>query len=1215
MLQVHSTNHLDLNGYHTTKGLDNHPLMPEIIDHQSSRNALPSTPASSSSSCNTLISPYHQPKDKDLMHHPLGITADHTLSPDSHLNDATATLRTVTNDTPDKICHHDSRSLAVPQDAGLAPDYDPLSVPHPGNSNNTDGLLQGSSHDHNSLINDPARSTPKAKSFSQIVRKQEATIEDNIDSGQTSSQAQERTAVPSFDPLLQPINSDQRPRHISTKHSPMALPPSSTSFSSYTTIPNQGSVEYLSNMGPLEIDRGADGVVLGQDPLMHSTTINNVRKTSVSDPLSDPLLRDPSTSTLVSDLSMLSSYSITGTLIGQEQDNSKHYNAQESSWSGDHPLLADFTAEPESMDDINDQYLGFSSSHPEDHPSMPRHKGHTLSLDTTQEKSSLQDGEISFLSSEANSRRRRNGPKGIEGRSWTSHTNKEKDQTENSGSEANGRRVIIHQVTMTDTLAGIALNYGIQVSILKKSNKLWTNDSIHTRKYLYIPFEECSVAHQPGVVVDETSQSIMIPQRIQPSHERTGSSYPGTPLHEAQAPSFTAAPFNDHGSGSSTQLNQTSQTQSNISNLAGSTLDYDISTPPISAIAAGMLPSFSGLSRSIPNSSISPRLGTWNEPKSTMAPPIASSTMTATVPKASNGLQARSLSPRRNTVALSSHASTSRELDTTLLSEDLPNTVVVPSAMTHESLAARFKEMELVSSEQQQRKMLTSEQELRTNPIHHRHKTTDLRQYAHLQQHQQKQYQHHSDSGRNSATSSTTGSRRTSIDLSTNEDSLSNIGGLLSRRGSSFAQNEGSPGSLGDNPVIKEESEDGEGNDQQPKDEKFIQFGYQRHIYETDEIRPRESGYGLRSSERQESDPDWIQRRQEVVTVPAGLLSFFPSSEHSKKLETPESISKLQDRMNSYHSGSLSSSSTGSGSFRAISKDRQNELANRSKGRAALRNDTFQPPTSTVSSSSSMSTATVNEGAGTSTATQTKRQSATIRVHHQPYSSRSWSLMGETLVDDLLGAVRSKIQIARRMYDFTTFRFSNFGENGNGYNKDNNDPPDLLRRANSRSIRARNQRNKENRNSGPAIELDQADTGAAIPGSMTTSVIKTTIVRRASTGVVNSLDTSEDHSSPRIRRKTSASGGSNSSHGRGASSGSNTSAGGGGNGGSTRKRSLRSSNPINHPALVALVNEMDKDKKDKERGMQGKKTTTASEAGENDVSRPSPIVDILSTSS
>ncbi|KAF9090042.1 hypothetical protein BGX23_006284 [Mortierella sp. AD031] len=1049
--------------------------------------------------------------------------------------------------------------------------------------------------------------------ISQTSRRQETELTSAIESSQ-SPQPSERAVALSLDSLLQPIIPDRRRQDSSSKRSPTAPP---SSFSSGRMAVKQSPLEHLSDMGPLETERGVDsGVVLNQD----HPAVYNVRRISTTDSVSDPFLRDPLTSTLVSGLSSFSSNSTATTLTGQGRADTDHGTGG-FSWSGDHPLLFDYTAEPESMDDTSYHTQGSSSSHPHDHSASSRHKGHTMSLSTTQETTPLQDPEFSFFASGSNARRRRIGPKGAEDRSWTSHT--DKNQKQSNVPEGGGKRVIIHQVVITDTLAGIALNYGIQVSILKKSNKLWTNDSIHTRKYLYIPFEECSVIHQPGVVVDEADQSVMLPRRIQPSHERTGSSLPGAPFHGAQTSLFTTSPLSEHGSRLGEQSSHTGPTHlsSNSSALSGSMPDYGMSPPPISAIAAGMLPTSSGLFRSIPGSSASPRLGTWNEPKSMVAPPIASPTMTTTAPKSNNSLQASSLSPRRSTIASSSLTGASRACsEAVVFSEDLPNTVVVSPSMTHEALAARFKEMEFVSSEQQQRKSLAPEQELRTNPIHHRHRTTDLRQYAHLQQHQQKQQQQ-LDSGRNSIASSAAGSRRTSVDLDASEDGLSSAGGLLSRRGASFGQQEGSPGSLGDNPAIEEETEDVEveGGHQPSNDEEFVAFGHQQHIYESDDVRPGgQGGHGSQPSERYEAgDPDWVQRRQEVVTVPAGMLSFFPSPEHSKKLETPQSISKLQSRIGSYPSGTLSSSSTGSGSPRGTFQERRGE-STRSKGRTALSGDTFQAPTSaTISSASPSSSAAATTTAPAPTAggttastknpTAKSTYSSTVRVHHQQYSPQNWSRMGETLVDDLLGAVRSKLQIARRMYDFTTFGFGTLGGSGGSYGKDS-DPPDILRRTSSRGSRSRSQRNKEFRYSGSAIELDQAGVGSATASSAATRV-KTSIVHRmpSSSSISNGMavDT-ESHSSPRgVRRKPSVGSG----HGRGASSGSNTSVGGGG---STRKRSLRSSNPINHPALMALVNELDKDKKDKEREEQ-EKNADGDGSGSGDTGSSLPVVDVLST--
>ncbi|KAF8902904.1 hypothetical protein CPB84DRAFT_1905355 [Gymnopilus junonius] len=56
--------------------------------------------------------------------------------------------------------------------------------------------------------------------------------------------------------------------------------------------------------------------------------------------------------------------------------------------------------------------------------------------------------------------------------------------------------VIVHQVSSTDSLAGVALKYGISLPNLRRANKLWANDSIHLRDVLYIPIDQASRAHE-----------------------------------------------------------------------------------------------------------------------------------------------------------------------------------------------------------------------------------------------------------------------------------------------------------------------------------------------------------------------------------------------------------------------------------------------------------------------------------------------------------------------------------------------------------------------------------------------------------------------------------------------------------------------------------------------------------------------------------------------
>ncbi|KAA1471804.1 hypothetical protein DENSPDRAFT_837887 [Dentipellis sp. KUC8613] len=54
--------------------------------------------------------------------------------------------------------------------------------------------------------------------------------------------------------------------------------------------------------------------------------------------------------------------------------------------------------------------------------------------------------------------------------------------------------VLVHDVAPKDSLAGVALKYGISLAELRRANQLWTSDSIHLRKVLYIPVEHARLA-------------------------------------------------------------------------------------------------------------------------------------------------------------------------------------------------------------------------------------------------------------------------------------------------------------------------------------------------------------------------------------------------------------------------------------------------------------------------------------------------------------------------------------------------------------------------------------------------------------------------------------------------------------------------------------------------------------------------------------------------
>jgi hypothetical protein len=58
--------------------------------------------------------------------------------------------------------------------------------------------------------------------------------------------------------------------------------------------------------------------------------------------------------------------------------------------------------------------------------------------------------------------------------------------------------VYIHHVRPQDTLAGISIKYNCQQPVLRKSNRMWPNDSVQTKKTLLLPVDACGVKGRPA---------------------------------------------------------------------------------------------------------------------------------------------------------------------------------------------------------------------------------------------------------------------------------------------------------------------------------------------------------------------------------------------------------------------------------------------------------------------------------------------------------------------------------------------------------------------------------------------------------------------------------------------------------------------------------------------------------------------------------------------
>ncbi|KAK9454277.1 hypothetical protein V1511DRAFT_421415 [Dipodascopsis uninucleata] len=51
--------------------------------------------------------------------------------------------------------------------------------------------------------------------------------------------------------------------------------------------------------------------------------------------------------------------------------------------------------------------------------------------------------------------------------------------------------VYVHSVRMQDTIAAVQIRYNISSERIRRANRLWSNDSIHSRAMLFVPVAEC----------------------------------------------------------------------------------------------------------------------------------------------------------------------------------------------------------------------------------------------------------------------------------------------------------------------------------------------------------------------------------------------------------------------------------------------------------------------------------------------------------------------------------------------------------------------------------------------------------------------------------------------------------------------------------------------------------------------------------------------------
>jgi LysM repeat protein len=120
-------------------------------------------------------------------------------------------------------------------------------------------------------------------------------------------------------------------------------------------------------------------------------------------------------------------------------------------------------------------------------PSFDRHNSGRSGLRSAEEQlRDIKEGDTSWQLSSSNSLHPLREPlAGTERRAQNGNRD--------SASESSKIRVYLHNVRKTDTLPLILLAYEISVAALKKANRLWSTDSIQSRKQLYLPVDECSI--------------------------------------------------------------------------------------------------------------------------------------------------------------------------------------------------------------------------------------------------------------------------------------------------------------------------------------------------------------------------------------------------------------------------------------------------------------------------------------------------------------------------------------------------------------------------------------------------------------------------------------------------------------------------------------------------------------------------------------------------
>ncbi|KAI9865171.1 MAG: hypothetical protein M1813_002491 [Trichoglossum hirsutum] len=105
--------------------------------------------------------------------------------------------------------------------------------------------------------------------------------------------------------------------------------------------------------------------------------------------------------------------------------------------------------------------------------------------------------------------------------------------------------VYVHQVRPNDTLAGVVIQFGCQMSVFRRANRLWPNDTIQSRKTVVLPVDACSVKGRPmpESTVDVLGEYDSSHRRDYAGNSVTSWGMPSLPFPQTQDKQSGAAPM------------------------------------------------------------------------------------------------------------------------------------------------------------------------------------------------------------------------------------------------------------------------------------------------------------------------------------------------------------------------------------------------------------------------------------------------------------------------------------------------------------------------------------------------------------------------------------------------------------------------------------------------------------------------------------------------